>query len=675
MLQANLRNLRTLLATPILVLPAAALAQARDTTASRDSARTELERVTIRASRTAPIAVGGTSAIVVPIDSLRLSPAPVLEDALRDMPFVTVRQNSRGEVELSVRGSESRQAAILLDGIPLTLGWDGRTDPSIVPLGGAGSVVLVRGLSSLRQGPNVLGGVLEIGLNRVADAADDARSLGVRAGTDHLGSQALHADLTLPGALGRGFLTLRTGLGWRSRTALQLSDNVRDSASRGERRTNSDAEELDGYVALRAERERGGWAGVSAMAYSAERGVPPELHISEPRLWRYPRQSRGLGILSLGTGRRKTALGSGDAELVVSYSDADTRIESFESLAYDRIAGTEGGDERALTVRALADHSLGRGELRTSFTLSRLRYRETLDTTISDYEQRLWSAAGEIEAPVRGTLRVSGGLALDGVSTPEAGGKPTIDATSEWAGRLGLSALAFGLTRVHASVNRRARFGALRELYSGSLGRFQPNPTLRPEILVGGEVGATGFSGRWHWQAVAFRHELSDAIVRIATPDRKFQRVNRDVVRSHGLELLAAWNGAHASLTSDAVLQRARVRDLSAAGSNRRPEYQPDWRVGSEFALAVPGGARGIVNATFTGRQYCVNPDLGRTVALSAQRRFDAALERAYVVRESGWLARLSATLGVDNVLDAAVFDQCGLPQPGRTFRVAVGLR
>ena len=34
-----------------------------------------------------------------------------------------------------------------------------------------------------------------------------------------------------------------------------------------------------------------------------ERGVAPELHVAEPRFWRYPNQSRVLGILSAGTGR------------------------------------------------------------------------------------------------------------------------------------------------------------------------------------------------------------------------------------------------------------------------------------------------------------------------------------------------------------------------------------
>ncbi len=651
--------------------------QARDTTARRDTVRTELERVTIRAERAAPAAVGGASGIVVPIEGLRLAPAPVLEDALRQMPFVHVRQNSRGEIELTIRGSESRQAAILLDGVPLTLGYDGRADPSIVPLGGAGSVVLVRGLSSLRQGPNVLGGVLEIGLNRVSDDATNDRALALRAGTDQLGSQALHADLVVPQLFSRSGLTLRSGLGWRSRDALTLSSDVVDSASRDDRRTNSDSEQLDGYVALRAERASGGWIGLSAMSYWAERGVPPELHINAPRLWRYPRQTRGLGILSLGTGRRTTAWGAGDAELVLSLNDADTRIESFESLAYNRVVATEDGNELGATMRALADHSLGRGELRTSFTLARLRHLETLDDTLaSKYVQRLYSAAAEIELPLAGTLRATGGLALDGVSTPEAGGKPPVPASSEWAARLGASSLAFGATtRVHASLSRRARFGSLRELYSGSLGRFEPSPDLRPEILVGVEAGATGIWNGLQWQAVAFRHDLRDAIIRITRPDRKFQRINRDRLRSYGVELLAGWNGERTSLTTDAVIQRARLHDPAAQGIERNAEHQPGWRTATDVAFPMPAGARGSLTAAFTGRQYCVNPDLGRTVALRAQRRADVGLEREYALRSSGWLTRLRVMLGMDNIADAAVFDQCGLPQPGRTFRAAAAIR
>ena len=96
----------------LLAAPAALVAQARRDTTAADSAR-RVERVVITDSRT-PTTTGGASAVVIRPDSLPIptTPAPLLEQVLRQTPFVLVRQNSRGEVELSVRGSDSRQAAV-----------------------------------------------------------------------------------------------------------------------------------------------------------------------------------------------------------------------------------------------------------------------------------------------------------------------------------------------------------------------------------------------------------------------------------------------------------------------------------------------------------------------------------------------------------------------------------
>src|SRR5687768_3252724 len=107
-----------------------------------DSARV-LRPVTVTETRAAGV-VGGASAVLVKPEALRSSPAPLLEQALRESPFVHVRQNSRGEMELSVRGSDSRQAAVFMDGVPITLGWDHRTDPSLIPITGTESITIVR---------------------------------------------------------------------------------------------------------------------------------------------------------------------------------------------------------------------------------------------------------------------------------------------------------------------------------------------------------------------------------------------------------------------------------------------------------------------------------------------------------------------------------------------------
>lgn len=87
--------------------PGDALAQERDTTRT-DSTVFRVPAIQVVATR--PVTtVGGSSAIEVRVDSLSLPAAPMLEQVLREIPTLHVRTNSRGEAELSVRGSESRQ--------------------------------------------------------------------------------------------------------------------------------------------------------------------------------------------------------------------------------------------------------------------------------------------------------------------------------------------------------------------------------------------------------------------------------------------------------------------------------------------------------------------------------------------------------------------------------------
>lgn len=661
-----------------LVAAADLLAQQRPDTTRRDSTRTRLEAVRIVAERV-PVAttVGGVSVVAITPDSLRLTAAPALGDVLREMPFVLVRQNSRGEQELSIRGSEARQSAVLLDRVPLTLGWDSRTDPSLIPMSGARTIAVVRGLSSLLQGPNVLGGVVSIDINSGEVDDTNSRSVELRSGADHTGAGALNLSFVSPFYTDGGKLTLRTGGGFRNSSGFALSGRVNDPTANGDRRTNSDAEQVDGYLAMRYTTGSGPWAGFSATGYRAERGVPPELHLSQPRLWRYPDASRLLAIASAGTGRLRTPWGSGDAEVVIGVNDGTTEIESFTTLAYDVIDGRERDHERTTTARLLADHSLGKGELRTAFTWAQVRFREQIDDDpASRYEQRLWSLASEVEHPLPKFWRITAGLAYDGSDTPETGGKPSLGQLTSWASRVGVSTLAFnGGARFHASMSNRSRFAALRELYSGSLGRFEPNPALRPERLTGFESGLTFIRSNSQLQTVLFHNRLKDAVTRISTPDGKFQRVNRDEMRSTGLEVLGSVSAGELLLTGDFMVQSVRLKDPAARGTARRPEHVPEFQTGASATVPFIAGSRASFGMQYTGQQFCVNPDLGRTVRLGGQAKGDIGLEREWQVRSKGMLSRMRGMFAIDNVTDRAIYSQCGLPDPGRTYRVGMALR
>jgi len=179
-----------------------------------------------------------------------------------------------------------------------------------------------------------------------------------------------------------------------------------------------------------------------------------------------------------------------------------------------------------------------------------------------------------------------------------------------------------------------------------------------------------------------FHHRLADAVVRTTVRDtRLFVRVNRDEIRSTGVELLAAWTSSpgtparSVSLAGDVMAQHVRVRDR-LAGAERRPEHQPEVRGALEVGVPLPLSLRATAGARYTGTQYCVHPDAGTHVRLAAQTESNLAAERVWSLgRGAGLFQSLRALVALDNVNDATIYDQCGLPQPGRTLRVAMQLR
>ena len=638
----TLRALALLSALVSLASPLAA--QARP-----DSAAARLDSVVVLGAPT-PTAVGGASALVVSPARLAYptSPAPSLSELLREIPFVLIRQNSRGENEISVRGSDSRQAAVMLEGIPITLGWDSRIDPSLVPLTGVQQVTVTRGLSSLVGGPNVLGGMVEFGLTpSVATGAATPRDLSISSGIDGYGAYAVSAAGGIRRATSLGTALVRVGVSQRSRDGFALSrdggatsdpaagssDPGRDGE--GALRSNSDLNELDGFATVRLEGPQGRYVGATVTGFDADRGVPAELHVTSPRLWRYPEVSRRLAILSAGTGTGTTPLGVGSLTASAGISTSALQINSYSDATYATVTAREYGDERTTTIRMLGTHSFfSRGQLRGSYTRSEVRYDERFnDDAAVRYRQRVSSAAFEAEWTLGAGTDLSAGIVHDQADTPESGGRTPLGEIGKLGWRAGLSTRgAHNAVRFHASVSQRSRFPALRELYSGALNRFDPNPDLKPETLVGAEFGATLVSGPVadagvSLQAVVFAHRLDDAVVRVTLPDRKFRRINRDRIKSHGLELVAGWHSGGTgergfSVTGDLLLQHVRVHDQTiptGQANAARAEHQPEFRTSVDVGVPLPWSLRGVGSARHTGRQFCQHPDLGKLVALEGQ--------------------------------------------------------
>jgi iron complex outermembrane receptor protein len=655
--------------------------------ATPDTAIYHVPSVTVKAARprTTP---GGSSALEVPLDSAAVHPAPTLEQVLRSTPLVLIRTNSRGEVQPALRGGEDRQIAVLVDGVPITLAWDHRSDLSVIPLSAARSLKVHRGLSTLLHGPNSLAGAVEVDVSRGPGTDAPPPPLVLDAGVDHTGARS--AALTAGTLLvdGNGHWLVRAGGGYRESDGFVLPSRLKRSdpatysrlTSDGDLRLNTDVEAFDGFLSLRRVMAGGAWASWTGAGYRLARGIAPEAHTSGPRLWRYPFQGRGLGVLSAGTGMRDTRWGRGDLEASLGWDASRTEIDEYDSLDYRRNTGGERDDDRNVTARLLGDHTLGaRGDLRLALTYADVSHDEVITgDPKASYRQRLWSIASEtdwrIPAPL--PLRVTVGGAADGADTPESSDKPALGRLSDWGARMGATAsLRQGTLLVHASGGRRARFPALRELYSGALGRFLENPSLRPEVQWVGELGATLRHARGELQMVGFDQVLEDAITRVsvATPSgSKFQRVNRGRITALGIEMLGDVTMGKWALGGDATLQR--VRGAGAGGDDADLEYEPSLYGGIWADAPLHLGARVGMKVHGVAEQRYIDLDSGAFSSLAPTVRFDLRLSRPFDLGDFGPWRRIETLIALENLTDRPIYDQAGLPQPGRTVRLQVRL-
>jgi hypothetical protein len=193
-------------------------------------------------------------------------------------------------------------------------------------------------------------------------------------------------------------LLLRGGAGFRSRGDLPIPNGVEQQppALRGVR-LNSDMEQVNGFLSARLQAKGGASASLSSVVYGAERGVPPELHLEDPRLWRIPDVWRWATVLSgstgwFGTGRDWQLGGS------VGLDFGHNEIDVYGSPDYEEVVGGEEGDDRTLTYRLFVDRSFGPDLIAAAFTFADADHDEFLEPGgAASYSQRLWSAAVEFE--------------------------------------------------------------------------------------------------------------------------------------------------------------------------------------------------------------------------------------------------------------------------------------
>ena len=582
-------------------------------------------------------------------------------DALRGLPGVSVRTNSRGETVARVRGSDERQTLVFLDGAPLAVPWDGRVDIGLIPAGLLGGLSVRKGAGAIEYGANAVAGVVDLTTRQEGGVA-----------VAQAGPHALK-NLSAAGVVPLGGLSLTLAAAHQAQAALPVArlGALPFNQPASDRRLNTDLAATSLFAGL------GGTAGAlewraSVLNIDARRGIAPESdrNPGSARFWRYADWNLTQAQIAL-----ELPIGPATARAVGWRQWFGQEIESYRDASYAALGGREIDEDDTVGGRFTLSHKLGPATLRWSLSGHLSDHHQT-DVAIPPgtrpaallYRQSLASGGVEADMPL-GNTRLTLGLGLDRSANPRTGHKPAQPARQAATFSAALALKPADRVSLTISGGRRNRFPSARELFGEALGRFLPNPALLPEQawLADAELG---------WRAGRFTLTLTPFWQRVEGS------IGQRIVRTNGVNLRQRFNQAPAtSIGIDAAMQvpladgltlelTGTALDASSAG---QPLLQ---RPAQEAMLALDWAPKSGLGEAFDLRAELRRIGQARDLAADgALARLAPATEinlRARVPVLRLGKAQVSATAAIDNLTNAVILPQLGLPQPGRSIRIGL---
>lgn len=576
--------------------------------------------------------------------------------ALERLPSVYATTGARNERILSIRGFDQRQTAVLVDGAPAFIAYDGQVDLGMLPAELVEQITVSRGPGTLVVGPNGLGPTVSVVTRRPGEGPlaqgrlEGSWPLGWRGSVLHA-QRLRHMAYTVyaGGEQSEGFRLSSAFAG----TPLQAPGV----------RLNSDREGYYAGGSLLLEPAEHHELLVSTTFTDADKGVPPSALDDKPRYWRF-NAWRGLNV---------------------SLSHAYRGAIEVESLAYARLYDNllDGYDDDTFTTQHTArafhswyfDRSVGLilrakvplpallgapSELRALANIAYDYHRD--EPTLPAFERALVSGAAEWTLSVTDRLAATVACQVDAELPVELRG----ESSSDPVGVGPLASVRYepvdGLA-LSATLGRRHRFPTLKERFSRALGTRLPNPELAAESAWHFELEASWRATRWlSVDASVFDAEVSDLIDRVYLGAGTDQLRNVTRARLAGGEL-----AAHVKLKRWLRVEVG-YAFVSAERLNQTPDvlsYRPAHKGGLGVVVSPWSWLDASSFVRVVGSQSFQNPSTLAWATLGGYSVWDAQLE-ARPWKQVALYARGT------NLLDASYQTEYGFPEPGRSVWVGV---
>lgn len=588
---------------------------------------------------------------------------------------VGIRTNSRGEAVLRLRGSEERQSQVFIDGAPISVPWDGRTDLSLFPASLVRNVNVIKSAAPIEYGANAILGVVDMSTLE----SGDEFGLSARSEYGTHGSFQIEGETYIP----VGSISLQFGGNHFRRDALSVADDeqIPFDPLLDDGRTNTDLKSTSFFAAATFDQNWGTFR-LSVMDINAEKGIAAAAHtdpaVGNPRFWRYPdwhmTQISVAGDIDFNdtTNLRLNAWRQSFSQSIISYSDISYNLAEDQQDDKDHTWGGRivlSNEWPYLTTRLVASSQQStHDQIETDLIAKQSGYPER-------FRQRLSSIGGEIDVPLGDNTKASFALANDRASTPLTGGRPIQPALSRWASSGAIEWQVSPSLTITATLGQRTRFPTMRELYGTALGQFLLNSDLQPEASLVGDLTIDWAPSDLPVSLTLtpwFTHiddTLSQRTVMVDGSTLR-QRYNLGGSRGFGFEAALAWQISE-TFTLETSAFRQDLRADRDTDGNRPTLYQrprSQLLIALNYIFSKNANLRAEMN--HTGTAFDEEED-GTVMTLNKSTEFNV---KFYVPVKENHFGVWQIYGALNNITDTVTLPQLGLPDPGRTFKIGVRL-
>jgi len=570
---------------------------------------------------------------VIPDSTVRRAKSP--DEILKNLAGIYISYSGKMGADLMIHGYGTREISILVDGIPVTLPYDGTFDISQLPVSDLAAIKIYKGVGADLFGPNAMGGAVNFVTLSPFSGVKNV-SLGIGRNFDKFASFNY--------SFVRGKLGVLLSGGYAKSDGYYLSKKFESTeVEDGGVRENSQYEKKHMRIKAGYTTSSFGNFYFSAGIIDNSRGVPPKI-IGRPRYWRFPVWQEKLIKISHELLKDNLLLRSN-----VYYDGFYNVLRAYRDPQYTTLKWESTYDDHSLGANFYADSK----NFSFSAGIKKDVHRDKRDVNAPwEKVEGLSGSAGVNAQSILLSHTVAAGVSAHFLKT-QANESRTIFTLNPSFGVVG----TLKDFRWSFSAAVRSRFPTLKELYSSRMGRYYPNPSLKPEKSLNLNFGLSGNFAGFSTSLNFFDSELKDLIDRVKV-DSLYQMQNINRARYYGIEM----NTGNKFVTVGYTYLKA--LNLSPNRKFDRLEYRPEHKLNLRVTPPAILNFKLSGSVEYVGKRYYIDRDSLK--ALSPYTLVNVSISRS--------MGRVSAELQLNNIFDVNYESEEGYPMPGRYYRFTISL-